>query len=261
MRSGAARTPLIIAGIAALLTYAIAGHQTPFGFLHKIRSLHHHYALAKPGQGGNAAEAATETQDEAARDAAEDRDSRSESETRSLAPFDSIVIDDNAKATIAIGDTQSITVSSPDGRSDKIVTRVEDGKLRITGHAGEALVRVTVPHLHALQINGAGDVSLDGLRDPISIKTNGPVHLSASGAVDSADLILNGPSKLLFTKLETKNMTIQLNGIGEAEVFATQNLNAEVHGIGQVRYLGDPHTVSIIRGLGSVERLSVSRQG
>ena len=219
MRSGAARTPLIIAGMAALLTYAIAGQQTPIGFLHMIHSLHHHNAVAKPDQ------------------------------------------DDNAKATIAIGYTQSITVSSLDGQSDKIATRVQDGKLHITGHGSAARVYVTIPHLHALQINGAGDVSLDGLRDPISIKTNGPVRLSASGVVDSADLVLNGPSKLLFTKLETKNMTIQLNGVGEAEVFATQNLNAEVHGIGHVRYLGDPHTVSTIRGLGSVERLSDSRQG
>ena len=275
MQSGSARTPLIIAGIAALLTYAIAGQQTPFGFLHSIHLMNHRHASAKPdiaipampaipalpADATQAAKDAAQERADAAQQAADAHRETSENNVRSLAPFDSVVIEDDADAAVTIGDTQSVSVSAPDGRVGQITTSVHDGKLVVSSHGTDAHVRVTVPHLRALQVNGAGQVSLDGLRDPITIKTNGPVHLSASGAVDSADLTLNGPSKLLLAKLETKNMTIRLNGVGDAEVCATQTLNADVHGIGRVRYLGDPKTVSTIHGLGSVEKLPVTHEG
>ena len=239
MQTGAGRTPLIIAGVAALATYAAFGEQTPFGFLHHFSR--HHHASAKIN---------VDTDDE-------DVATAPTSETRSVAPFDSIQLEGATAADITVGDTQSLTVTSSGG----VGTSVHDGKLVVNGEGKGVHVTVTVPHLRALQVDGAGTITLAGLRDPISIKANGPVHLSATGAVDSAELTLNGPSKLSLTKLEAKHMIIKMNGVGDADVNATETLTAEVTGSGHVRYLGEAHTVAKIHGPGSVERISASSAG
>lgn len=277
MQSGSARTPLIIAGVAALATYVAFGQHGPVGFLKSVGLMHRdHTAIAKitidTDDDADAAQAkADEAQAKADRALAKAEKTMAAvppippipaippippvpgvtatDETRDVAPFDKIEFTENADATIEIGDTQSVRVSGAN-----INTEVKDGKLVISGHGGARIV-VTVPHLRSLEANGASKVKLVGLKDPITIAAHGPVQISATGNVESADLTMDGPSKLSMTKLETKNMTIKLNGFGDAEVFATGTLTAEVHGVGHVRYLGDPHTVSQIHGLGSVEKL------
>ena len=140
---GAGRTPLIIAGVAALVTYAALGEQTPFGFLDRLGG-HHHAITISTNKADDAAMMASEAAAdaaEAARDKAEEARDRaaelrqaavdkaqtevdkaqaiadkaqaevdgeraSDSQTRTLDPFDSVTIDNNATATITIGDTQ-----------------------------------------------------------------------------------------------------------------------------------------------------------
>jgi hypothetical protein len=239
VQSGSARTPLIIAGFAALATYAVAGHHGPIGFLQTVGLLHHHTASAS-----------VTVDDDVDSD---DADGQTASGPRQVAPFDRVVLTDNADATIEIGDTQTVNVTAPNGK--RVKTDVHDGKLVVSGHMSGAHIVVTVPHLQSLEANGTTKVTLIGLKDSIKIIAHGPVDLTASGMVDSADLTLDGPSKLSMKTLETRNMTIRLNGMGDAEVFATETLTADVNGVGHVRYLGDPHTVSNIHGLGSVEKL------
>jgi hypothetical protein len=324
VQTGSARAPLIIAIVAALITYAAFGTQTPFGFLHHLG---HPKITINTDKSADAAEdsrqaaldriqeaadraqqAADKAQeradhDQEMRDRAQELKERSEelgqrtaqiaeaqaakalaaalppippappiptvspvppvpavppvpgvpsadTEVRGLDPFDSVTID-NGTATITIGDSQKVSITNSLGHTE---THVRDGKLTISG-AG-ATVAITMPHLKALQVNGYGTVSLKGLRDPIAIKANGAVQLSASGTVESADLIMNGPSKFDFAKLQTKNLTVQVNGVGDADVYATDNLTADVKGVGHVRYRGDPHLVTKINGPGTVQRVA-----
>ena len=174
---------------------------------------------------------------------------------RTLESFDSITIENSADATVTIGDTQSVMITGGVGHTE---TNVHDGKLTISGSMPGMRVAIIVPHLRTLQVNGYGKVSLVGLRDPITIKANGAVQLWGSGAVESANLVMNGPSKFQLDKLEAKNLTVQVNGVGDADVFATENLTADVKGVGHVRYHGDPHLVTKISGPGTVQRVAAS---
>jgi hypothetical protein len=99
-------------------------------------------------------------------------------------------------------------------------------------------------------------VSLVGLRDPIAIKANGAVQLWGSGTVESAELTMNGPGKFALGKLEAKNLVVQINGVGDADVNATENLVADVKGVGHVSYRGSPHLVTSIKGPGSVQHVA-----
>jgi hypothetical protein len=176
-------------------------------------------------------------------------------ETRALEPFDGITIENNADVTVTIGETQSVMLTGGVGH---VETGVHDGKLVVSGSTPGVRVAIIMPHLRALQVNGYGKVSLVGLRDPITIKANGAVQLWGSGTVDSAELTLNGPSKFQLAKLEAKNLVVQINGVGDADVNATENLVADVRGVGHVSYRGSPHLVTKINGPGSVQRVASS---
>lgn len=307
MRSGAGRTPLIIAGVAALVTYAAFGSQTPFGFLHHLRHPHVTVSTDMPDDArqtkeDSAQQAADRAQDEADR-AQEMRDKAQELrdkaqelaehakeialagaetataaaipplpaipaipavpaapaapttgfEVPALEPFDGISIENNADVTVTIGETQSVMLTGGVGRTE---TRVHDGKLVVSGSAPGVRVAIIMPHLRTLRVDGHGKVSLVGLRDPITIKANGAVELWGSGTVDSAELTMNGPSKFQLAKLEAKNLVVQINGVGDADVNATENLVADVKGVGRVSYRGSPHLVTKINGPGSVQHVA-----
>ena len=322
MQTGSGRAPLIIAIVAALITYAALGHQTPFGFLHHLG---HHRITISTDKSADAAEDARQAAADRAQDAAdraqEEADRAQEqserkqelqeqanelkhqaeelarqakelaaagaeqaaaaipaipalpappappvapavpasagtdTEVRALEPFDSITIENSADATVTIGDKQSVMITGGVGHTQ---TNVHDGKLTISGSMPGMRVAIIVPHLHTLQVNGYGKVSLVGLRDPITIKANGAVQLWGSGTVESANLVMNGPSKFQLDKLEAKNLTVQVNGVGDADVFATESLTADVKGVGHVRYHGDPHLTTKINGPGTVQRVAAS---
>lgn len=181
-----------------------------------------------------------------------------DSEVLGLDTFDCVTIENNANATIAVGESQSVSISGGLGHTD---AKVHDGKLVISGSIPGTKVAITVPHLKSVEANGYGDVSLKGLRDPITIKANGAIKLTASGTVESAELVLNGPSRFDFAQLQAKNLTVKINGVGDADVYATDNLVAYVEGVGHVRYRGDPHLVTKINGPGTVQHLSTNNQG
>ncbi len=239
MQSNNARTPLLLAGAAALLTYLLAGHVSVFD-IGRLASRHHKSVVF---------------------------DDRMVTQQRQLPDFDGIVLRNGANITIAVSEGAAVELAADQGAIDRIVTRVEDGKLIVEdkraihtwsfGRQGPVpRLTLTVPHLKSLRVDGFGAVSLTGLRDPIAITVNGPSTLHATGNVDSVDLTVNGPSDLRLAELRTKDLSIHLNGIGNVEVFATDNLTATVQGIGHVRYLGDPHLVQSIHGIGSIERMT-----
>jgi hypothetical protein len=305
VQTGSGRAPLIIAIVAAIITYAAFGSQSPFSFLHHLG---HHKITVNTDKTADAAEDARQAAEDSAqaeadraqeqvdraqemRDRAQEVKERAEElrqratelaqteaakaiaaatppaplvppaspaapsagvEIRALDPFDSVTIENNADVTVTIGDAQSVTITGG-GHTD---TRVRDGKLTVSGSFPGVRVAIIMPHLHALQVNGYGKVSLVGLRDPITIKANGAVELWGSGAVDSAELVMNGPSKFQLAKLEAKNLTVEVNGVGDAEVYATDTLVADVKGVGHIRYRGDPHLVTKINGPGTVQRVA-----
>jgi hypothetical protein len=327
VQTGSGRAPLIIAIVAALITYVALGHQTPFSFLHHLGHPKitintdktadaaedaRQAALDKIQDAADRAQAEADRAQEQAdrkqelRERAEELKQRAQelseqakelaqagvekaaaaippvpaipappaipalpaipappaapapsadTEVRTLEPFDSITIENGADTTVTIGDTQSVTLTGGMGHAE---TRVHDGKLTVSGLLPGVRVAIIVPHLHTLQVNGYGKVSLVGLRDPITIKANGAVQLWGSGAVESANLVMNGPSKFQLEKLEAKNLTVQVNGVGDADVYATENLTADVKGVGHIRYRGDPHLVTKINGPGTVQRVAAS---
>jgi hypothetical protein len=253
VRPGNPQKPLFIAGLCALLTYTVVGNLTPFDALHYVVGAHagqhapwtneiqrhlDRYDRIRPAPRGAPSAAA---------DGAEQR---------SLPPFDGIVLGSGANATIVIGDAAAVTVEGGGKDVGKVSTVVENGELVVGSAKGQARLKVTLPHLRSLRIDGTGNTEVSGLRDPISIVVSGPGNLKASGDVDSLDLVVSGPGNFELSRLQAKDAKILLMGPGRAAVFATRNLNATVLGPGTIRYLGDPEVTQNILGPGFVGRIS-----
>lgn len=273
MRPGDTRKPLLIAGLAAGVTYLVVGSSSPFDGLH-LGSLHsrlfshfrHREANVDVRQAVADADQAMADTHQAVADAhqavadahhaAADTHRTGSIEQDGPPGFDGIVLETIANLTVTIGDTRSVKIDGSGDSMGGVRTDVRNGKLVITADRPVSHLTITVPHLYNLEVNGPGNVVLDGLRDPLSIVAHGPATFRATGTIDMLDLKLDGPSNLDLLKLEAKDVIIRMNGGGDADVHATRNLIAEVHGMGRVRYIGQPHTSTTIDGSGSIGPLS-----
>ncbi len=254
MQPGNTRGPLVIAAIAAGAAYLCLGHSTP-GDLWRLVP---HLRVAIDGQAGHDVVTHDDADDDTA-DREDDSDDSATSERRHVGEFDGVILHSGAKATITVGDTPSVKLTAPPEILATVRTTVVDGKLTVIGNP-DVRVAITVPHIKVFTIDGAGQVDLRGLREPIAITVNGSAGLTASGSVASLDLTMNGPGKLSLSKLEAKNVRIKLNGAGGADIFATDNLVADIRGNGNIRYLGAPHTETSIVGPGSVRPMTKGNQ-
>ena len=260
MRPGNPHRALLIAGICALTAYGVVGKVTPFDALHYVIGGHgdRHVAWSdavhrhlEQLHGIHLAPASVPR-------AAPEAAGEESVERRSLPPFDGIVLGTGANATIVIGDMAAIMVEGASQDVDRVSTLVENGKLVVGWTKGGSRVKVTLPHLRSLRIDGTGDTEVSGLRDPISIVVTGPGNVKASGDIDSLDLVVSGPGNFELSQLQVKDAKIVLMGPGNAAVFATRNLNATVLGPGTIRYQGNPQVTQNILGPGSVGRSSQS---
>lgn len=102
--------------------------------------------------------------------------------------------------------------------------------------------------------SGASDMKLDIIADKLHIDVSGATDCDLEGKVDRAELEFSGAGDFNAIDLETKELSIEMNGAGHARVYATEELNVNVSGAGSVRYKGNPNIQKSISGIGSLKR-------
>ncbi len=250
MRPDNSRKALLTASVCALLAYLIFGKFSIFDAFHYVIGGAGTQHMAWSTAHHQRADGLSRGNLEPAGDAAGQLD---------LSGIDSVVLADGSEATIVIDDKLPAG-ATVDGNGDtaSVSTKVEDGKLVVTGIKGTGRVKVTLPHLHSLNIAGRWSTQISGLRDPISIVAAGAGDLKASGDVDRLSLVVTGTGKFELSDLRAKDAKIVLIGPGTADISATSKLNAMILGPGRIRYLGNPEVTQNVLGPGSVGRLSQS---
>ncbi len=77
--------------------------------------------------------------------------------------------------------------------------------------------------------------------------------VTASGAVESVDVLAQGVGTTALFDLASESAKVWLSGVGTVEVNATQSLFARVSGVGTVFYSGNPAEIDVqVEGFGSV---------
>lgn len=154
------------------------------------------------------------------------------------------------------GDKAEMTVSGPAELVDRLVWN--DGRLSINGeYRGHRSIKVqiTAPEITGLDLDAPGDVTLAGLdQKALRLRSSGAIDLEASGKVERVFVNSEGAGNIDLGKLEGKDATIRLDGVGNVTIAASGTVDVEINGAGNVSLLRKPAVLrSRLSGIGNID--------
>jgi hypothetical protein len=206
---------------------------------------------------------------------------QAQQEYRDVSGFDGISYSLSGNLEIAQGTSEKLMLKGDQDDLSKIITRVEDGKLKIytkenTRIMGEVSVFVNVKDLHELSVAGSGNVVFKtGLKtSELGINLSGSgniecmeliaaeteINLAGSGNIELGGII-NGDSELNIAgsgdvdceNLQVTECEVNISGSGSARVWATDKLESNIAGSGNVYFRGEPLVNAKTSGSGSTK--------
>ncbi len=182
---------------------------------------------------------------------------------RGVDAFHSIELRGSATLDVLVGSQQSVVVEASPDTQTRVTTSVRNGMLTVEHKGGgwmwqpapgELNLRITLPKLNSLTLNGAGRITLNGLDGgATSIVMSGAGEIEANGKLDTLTARLNGAGSADLSRLLTRDADVQVNGAGNLNVNATGRLDAKLNGVGAIKYEGKPAVLnSSINGVGSI---------
>ena len=119
-----------------------------------------------------------------------------------------------------------------------------EATLASSGAASIDAVPVVCPRLVA-EVDGAGEILLSGVAaETFRGVVGGLGRVTAMGSADEVEVDVSGSGLYRGSELRASSARVEVNGVGQAFVWADRGLDAEVGGDGRVVYRGDP----VIRG-------------
>lgn len=187
-------------------------------------------------------------------------------ETRDMGRFDSISMNGAARLEITIGDRESLSIEGRDEVISRFTTDVHGDTLYIKSRrkdwiaAGSSsprvTVRITLPRLDSLKLEGGNDVRLTGFAGGKSkIQTEGAAHIKADGRLDELTVLMAGAGHADLGDLIADEAKIMVSGVGSVFVHPLNTLDATMNGVGAILYTGNPREVNThMNGLGTIGR-------
>ena len=116
------------------------------------------------------------------------------------------------------------------------------------------VISLTTPVLNRVEHLGVGDFKVNGLSGgSLEAFMSGVGNVTASGSVDSLDVLLQGVGNMSLLDLAASRTRALLLGVGVIDVNATESLFARVHGIGDITYTGNPAEIDTdVKGIGNI---------
>lgn len=186
-------------------------------------------------------------------------------ETRNVGPFDSISMKGAARLEITIGDRESLSIEGRDEVISRFTTDVHGDTLYIkskrkdwvaAGSSPRVTVRVTLPRLASLKLEGGNDVRLTGFAGGESqIRIEGAAHIKANGHLDELTVFMAGAGHADLGNLIVEDAKVTVSGVGSVFVHPRDTLDATMNGVGAILYTGNPREVNThMNGLGTIGR-------
>jgi len=181
---------------------------------------------------------------------------------------------------ISQGDKSSLTIKASELVQDKMEVGVRNGRLKIKiedkyfARKKSIKVYLVVEDLNKLVISGAvnletrnviqtddlkiefegaGQVNLDLDVDRIISDIDGVGSFWLQGNARYHKVNFSGVGSYDARNLICENTSVESDGVGNVEVFASENFIGKASGVGSVKYYGHPHEVTIdASGIGKV---------
>jgi hypothetical protein len=137
-------------------------------------------------------------------------------------------------------------VGEKSGAPRTITTEVDDGTLYISGtpSSSRVVVKVSVPRLEQLEINGAQVVKVYNLASPeLSVEIAGASSLEAFGKVRKLNLDVTGAGMVNLKELAVESLFIECAGAAKAVTTVEKQIHATATGVSKILYYGKPTSV------------------
>ena len=182
-------------------------------------------------------------------------------QTRTVASFTGLDLAGSNNVTVIVGAPQSVVVHADSNLIDHVTTGVVAGTL-VIGDTGSFTTRapmsveVGVPSLTALNLSGAGQISVTGINVPqLTLTVSGSGLVYAAGTATRLDVKISGDGQAQLSRLTARDVHAVVAGSGLIQVTATTSLDAAVPGDGEIVYGGNPPQVTTsVTGSGSITR-------
>lgn len=186
-------------------------------------------------------------------------------ETRSVSEFHSIEVQGATRLEITVGVPASLAIEGRELWVKRMETDVRDGVLHIRsqrkdwvtiGTSPRLKIRIGVPRLASLDIEGGNDVRLTGFTGgSTKIRIGGATDMRGSGQLDELDIFMAGAGHVDMSELIARAADVTVAGVGTVLVHPAESLNATMNGVGTIFYSGSPREVSThMNGLGAIGR-------
>jgi hypothetical protein len=187
-------------------------------------------------------------------------------ETREIAPFSRLQVSESVDVKVVPGDGRQVRVYAGENVIDRVVTASSGGVLELdirdrgivigSDPLGDVEVEVEASALEGVEIEGAGDVVLDGLdAQELELEVEGAGDIDASGTVDRLTATIEGAGNANLLDLRARTARVVVEGAGDAELNVSEELDVSVEGAADVSYTGDPRVTSDVSGAGEIRRI------
>lgn len=162
-------------------------------------------------------------------------------------------IDVPADVTYAQGPVAKVTVSGPQLLVDRIV--VDGGRLKFRDDNGEGspvrfnreriVVTIVAPDVKRFVLNGSPELTVTGYDQPdLTIEINGSGNATATGRTEALTLTIAGSGDADLGALATRDAKVNLAGSGDAELSPTGAVQVDIAGSGDVTLTTKPASLS-----------------
>jgi hypothetical protein len=187
------------------------------------------------------------------------------SETREVGDFKSITLRGSAQLQIQVGVPASLALEGNERAVKRVTTDVDGDKLYIRSSrkdwvfprgGSRVVIKITVPTLNELRLEGGNDVKLSGFNGGSSrIDIEGAANIEATGKLDDLTVHMEGAGHANLRDLIANAATVTVDGVGSVYVHSTESLNATMNGVGAILYSGTPRDVNTsMNGVGTISK-------
>jgi hypothetical protein len=183
-----------------------------------------------------------------------------QTQKREVAPFTSIASDGAFTVEVVCQKDVSLEIEGDDNVLPLISSEVSGNVLRLKNSKSYSinqpiLVRISVPNLEGLSINGAGKFDISKLNsERFEIDANGAPSINVSGSTKHMDIETNGAANIDTHNLRAARVVVESKGVSKVDLGVSDQLDVTVSGPSQVTYRGDPVVNKTINGPGKIEK-------
>ena len=186
-----------------------------------------------------------------------------QTQARDVEAFDSIDMEGAARLEIDVGGSPALVVEGRESVLARVETDVRGGTLHIRSKPKDwfisngrprVTVKITVPNLESLQLEGGNDVHLRGFKGgETRIRIAGAARIKATGQLAELTIHMSGAGHADFSELLADAAKVTVDGVGSVVVHPKDTLDATMNGVGAILYTGTPRQVNTrMNGLGTI---------